>query len=88
MQGPSEFSNGGVLEFWDITPRLSLVRTPTLVMRGEFDTMTQECCQQIIDFIPSGLARPLVTIPRAAHCKLCDEPILCADVMATFLNEF
>ena len=52
-------------------------------MAGEFDTMSQECHMQVVNSIPT--AWPLVTIPRAAHCKLIDEPILCNDAMAKFL---
>ena len=90
--------------------RLGLINKPTLVMRGEFDTMTEECSMLLVNNIPT--ARPLVTIPRlesffdplqvrvlciilneicwtlirAAHCKLLDEPALCAQVMADFLQ--
>jgi hypothetical protein len=55
---------------------------PALVLVGEFDTMTDECSQArpapatarpcLADNLPA--AWPLVTIPRAAHCKLTDEP--------------
>ena len=41
---------------------------------GEFDTMSEECHQLVVDSIPA--AWPLVTIPRAAHCKLIDEPVI------------
>jgi len=36
-----------------------------------------------VDSIP--MAWPLVTIPRAAHCKLLDEPQLCVEAIARFL---
>jgi L-proline amide hydrolase len=42
MQGPCEFSLRGVLEHWSILDRLHLVDVPTLVMVGEYDTMTEE----------------------------------------------
>lgn len=84
MQGECEFTIGGVLEHWSITDRLHTVTVPTLVMVGEFDTMTDECCQTIVDHIPT--AWPLVKIPRAAHCKLIDEPQLCVSEIAKFLN--
>ena len=38
-------------------------QVPTLVVRGEFDTMTEAVHQEIVDAIPH--AHPLVTIPRA-----------------------
>ena len=83
MQGESEFTLGGVLADWSITSRLSQVLVPAIVLVGEFDTMSPECSQAVASGIPAGW--PLVTIPRAAHCKLLDEPQLCADHLARFL---
>jgi len=83
MQGASEFTLGGQLEHWSITERNAQLRVPTLVLAGEFDTMSQECQQLVVDSIPT--AWPLVTIPRAAHCKLIDEPQLCVEAIARFL---
>jgi proline iminopeptidase len=74
---------GGVLEHWTITERNSTIRVPTLVLAGEHDTMSQECQQLVVDSIPT--AWPLVTIPRAAHCKLLDEPNLVCSAVAKFL---
>ena len=73
MQGPSEFTIGGVLKYWDISAQLSTVKTPTLILRGQFDTMSRTCSQKIVDSMPEGVAH-MVEIPRAAHCKLMDEP--------------
>lgn len=84
MQGPSEFAISGVLESFNCTARLSAIAAPTLVMRGEFDTMTERCSMELVNNIPG--CRPLATIPRAGHCKLCDEPQECARVMGDFLD--
>lgn len=84
MQGESEFTVGGVLLGWSIVDRLHLVRCPALVLVGEFDTMTVECSQQIVDHLPH--CWPLVVIPRASHCKLMEEPQLCIDQMVKFLD--
>lgn len=51
---------------------------------GEFDTMSQECSQQVVDSLPHAF--PLVMIPRASHCKLIDEPKLCNGAIFRFLN--
>ncbi|KAJ3132829.1 hypothetical protein HK100_004924 [Physocladia obscura] len=67
MQGPSEFGLSGVLEFYSIISRLPKVLVPALVMRGEFDTMSHEASQIVVDAIPK--AWPLVTVPKTAHCK-------------------
>ena len=111
MQGKSEFTLGGQLEFWSITGTVHMhpmhppntyaatlhhpttqqplernanINVPTLVMRGEFDTMSEACHNAVVDSIPT--AWPLVTIPRAAHCKFLDEPQLCVDAIQKFLN--
>lgn len=84
MQGPSEFSCGGVLAGWSVRSRAGEIRVPTLVQRGEFDTMSEVCAQALVDDIPTAM--PLVTIPRAAHCKLIDEPELCVASIVRFLS--
>ena len=84
MQGESEFTSGGVFKNWSIVDRLNLIEVPTLVMAGEFDTMTIECQSQLVEGI--RYAWPLVVIPRTSHCKLLEEPFLCNDVMIKFLN--
>ena len=74
-----------VLGEWDIRDRLHQVEVPTLVLMGEFDTMSEECHMQCVDGIRH--AWPLVTIPRAAHCKLIDEAQLCSEQVARFLDQ-
>ena len=46
--------------------------------------MSIECHQQVVDSIPT--AWPLVVVPRAAHCKLLDEPVIVTDHVAKFLH--
>lgn len=84
MQGESEFTIGGVLENWSVLDRLKNVNVPAVVILGEFDTMSEECGQVIVDNIPT--CWPLVIIPRAGHCKLCDEPQLVVQSIEKFLN--
>ena len=84
IQGPSEFAiTGSLLETWSCTERNAAITVPALVMCGEFDTMTVECSEAVVRSIPR--ARPLCTVARAAHCKLCDEPAQCAELIAAFL---
>jgi L-proline amide hydrolase len=84
MQGVCEFTIGGLLETWSVIERLHLVQVPTIVLAGEFDTMTVECSKAVVDNIPT--AWPLVVIPRASHCKLLEEPAACIREMSKFLN--
>jgi L-proline amide hydrolase len=83
MQGDCEFLVGGVLEHWSIVDRLHNITVPTLVLVGEYDSMTVECSQLTVDYIATSW--PLVEIPRAAHCKFCDEPLECIKHIAKFL---
>jgi pimeloyl-ACP methyl ester carboxylesterase len=84
MQGASEFTIGGVLEKWSIKDRLGVVQVPVLILRGEFDTMTEEASQQTADALTN--AWPVVVVPRASHCKLLEEPEICIEAMAKFLR--
>ena len=100
MQGCSEFTIGGCLKNWSIADRLpclSKVSTlkegmivkaplPVLAIAGEFDTMTIECHQHVLDSIGGGSMNKLVVIPRAGHCKLVDEPLACCEEVLTFLQ--
>lgn len=83
MQGDSEFTCSGVIELWTILDRLHRVAVPALVLMGEYDSMTPDCSNAIVERIPR--AWPLVTIPRAAHCKLMDEPHLVVEEVRKFL---
>jgi pimeloyl-ACP methyl ester carboxylesterase len=85
MQGNSEFTLSGVLEFWSVTEKLANLKIRTLILRGEFDTMSKECSELIAKSMPQGYATH-VEVPRAAHCKLIDEPELCVAEIAKFLS--
>ena len=85
MQGESEFTVGGVLLGWNIADRLHKILVPCLVLVGEYDTMTVECSQQVVDNIPN--CDPLVIVPRTSHCKLLEEPELCIQHMLSFLSK-
>jgi proline iminopeptidase len=85
MQGPSEFTMSGVLENWDVSDKLKGVNIPTLILRGKYDTMSMRCSQKIKDSMPKGTAK-IIEIPRAAHCKLIDEPELCVEETYKFLK--
>jgi L-proline amide hydrolase len=84
MQGASEFTVGGVLKNWSVLQENAAVFVPTLVLAGEFDTMSRACQQQVVDSLPCAL--PLAVIARAAHCKLIDEPQQCCAHVSKFVQ--
>jgi len=98
VQGCSEFTIGGVLKNWSIADRLpclSMQSThgsvmesplPVLILAGEFDTMTIECHQHVLDSLGGGERNKLVVIPRAGHCKLVDEPFACCEEVLKFIQ--
>lgn len=47
MNGPSEFHVVGVIKDWDITPRLSEIRVPTLLISGRYDEATPEIMEEV-----------------------------------------
>ena len=101
MQGSSEFTIGGCLKNWSIVHRLPCLSKPTplkegdglvvkaplpvLALAGEFDTMTIECHENVLDSI-GGKNNKLVVIPRAGHCKLVDEPLACCEEVLKFIH--
>jgi hypothetical protein len=50
MQGASEFTVGGVLEYFNVTEQLPTIMNPTLVTSGVYDTMTLPVVSLIIFF--------------------------------------
>ena len=100
MQGASEFTIGGCLKNWSIVNRLpilsrnatfeelNVVKTPlpVLALAGEFDTMTIECHENVLESI-GDINNELVVIPRAGHCKTVDEPLACCEAVLDFISK-
>jgi len=84
MQGASEFTVGGVLANWNITGKLHLIEAETLVTRGEYDTMTEECSQTIINQLKNG--RKLITIPKSGHIQMIDENEVYVNEVLNFIK--
>lgn len=84
MQGASEFTMQGVLGNWNVTDKLKEIEVETLVTRGQFDTMTEECSQKIVDNIKR--ARKLVTIPGSGHIQMIDENEIYINEVYNFLK--
>ena len=73
------------LTFEPLTPKLSLIHTPTMIMTGEFDFLTPRPLQDSLRMhIPDS---ELVIIPRAYHAFTLEKPELTAYVMARFAED-
>ena len=84
LQGASEFTIGGVLEYWNITRLLpSLGLLPTLLTYGRFDTMRPPLVRSMARAL--GNARR-VEFPHSGHCSMLDDPGLMNDAVDDFLS--
>jgi 3-oxoadipate enol-lactonase len=73
------------LEFEPLTPQLSAIRAPTLIMTGEFDFLTPRALQ---DSLRTNIANSaMVIIPRAYHAFTLEKADLAAYLMANFADD-
>lgn len=73
------------LEFEPLTPRLSSIKVPTMIMTGEYDFLTPRALQDSLrTHIPDSA---LVIIPRAYHAFTLERAELAAYVMARFAED-
>jgi 3-oxoadipate enol-lactonase len=73
------------LEFEPLTPQLSLIKVPTMIMTGEYDFLTPRTLQDSLRIhIPDSA---LVIIPRAYHAFTLERAELAAYVMARFAED-
>ena len=73
------------LNFEPLTPRLSSISTPTMIMTGEFDFLTPRPLQDSLRVhIPDSA---LVIVPRAYHAFTLERADLAAYVMARFAED-
>src|SRR6266403_4823678 len=70
------------LDFEPLTPQLSAIRIPTMILKGEFDFLTPRALHETLRVhIPDSA---LVIIPRAFHAFTLEKPALTADLLARF----
>lgn len=69
-------------DFEPLTPQLSAIRVPTLILNGEFDFLTPRKLHETLrTHIPNN---KLVIIPRVYHAFTLEKPVLAADLLARF----
>jgi pimeloyl-ACP methyl ester carboxylesterase len=73
------------LGFEPLTPQLSTITVPTLILNGEFDFLTPRSLHETLRIhIPDSA---LVIIPHAYHAFTLEKPELTADLLATFAED-
>lgn len=65
---------------------LAAINAPTLLLRGELSAiLSRETARRMVkDALPCAR---LITIPRAGHALMCDNPAACIEAIAGFLSE-
>ena len=72
-------------DFEPLTPQLSLIRVPTMILNGEFDFLTPRTLHETLRAnIPDSA---LVIIPRAYHAFTLEKPALAADLLERFAKD-
>jgi 3-oxoadipate enol-lactonase len=70
------------LDFKPLTPRLSSIKVPTMILNGEFDFLTPRALHETLRIhIPDSA---LVIIQRAYHAFTLEKPALTADLLSRF----
>ena len=73
------------LGFEPLTPQLSSIAVPTMILNGEFDFLTPRPLHETLRVqIPNS---SLVIIPRAYHAFTLEKPALTADLLARFAED-
>jgi proline iminopeptidase len=83
MNGPNEFTITGVIRDIDLTPQLSAIRVPTLVLGGRYDEVTPRVARQIHEGIVGSELR---VFPNSAHLPFWEERADFRRVVAEFLD--
>ena len=73
------------LDFEPLTPKLSSISTPTMILNGEFDFLTPRALHETLRVhIPDS---SLVIIPKAYHAFTLEKPALTADLLSRFAGD-
>lgn len=83
MNGPSEFHVIGSLKHWDIRPQLKEIKTPTLLVSGQFDEATPTMVKEINGLIPGSKWE---LFAESSHMPHVEEPAKFKRVVAEFLD--
>lgn len=73
------------LDFQPLTPQLSSITVPTMILNGEFDFLTPRALHEALRVeIPNS---SLVIVPRAYHAFTLEKGALTADLLARFAED-
>src|SRR4029079_10973484 len=73
------------LDFQPLTPQLGSIKTPTMILNGEFDFLTPRSLHETLRVnIPNS---SLIIIPHAYHAFTLEKAALTADLLARFARD-
>ena len=84
MNGPSEFTFTGTLQYYDATNRLQKIKIPSLFVCGEYDEARPETTEYYASLVPNS---KFVVIKGAAHMTMQDNPEQDIKEIRNFLDE-
>jgi proline iminopeptidase len=82
MQGPSEFGIAGKLEKWDVKAQLKTIKTPTLVIGANHDTMDPAHMQWMANEVQNG---SFLLCPNGGHMCMYDDQARYVPNLAKFI---
>ena len=82
MNGPNEFTIVGVIKDWDRRKDLGRIKTPTLIVTGQFDEVTLDCHQTIQKGVKGS---KLVVLPGCSHLAMDEKPDLYVSTLRKFI---
>ena len=83
MNGPSEFTFTGTMQYYDATDKLQKIKVPTLFVCGEYDEARPETTKYYADLVPNS---KFVVIKNAAHMTMQDNPAQDIKEIRNFLS--
>jgi proline iminopeptidase len=81
MWGPSEFTAVGNLKDLDRRADLGAIRVPTLITTGQYDEITLDCHQTIMEAIPGSQL-----LEGCSHCTMNEKPVEYARAVRAFVT--
>jgi proline iminopeptidase len=82
MWGPNEFNFVGNLKDWERRADLGAIRVPTLLTTGQYDEVTLDCHQTIMEAVPGS---QLLILEGCSHTAMNEKPAEYARTVRAFI---
>lgn len=82
MQGPNEFLYTGNLKDWNRIPLMPRIKTPTLIVCGQYDELTPACSMRMHHALPNS---EITVFSCSSHMPMWEEPDAYINRLTRFL---